>query len=85
MESRKMILMNLFAGQEERLRQRPDLWTQKGKKRGRQIERVALEAVLATENVQPDQTPGRTSVCTFTRKNFRLSHTSSHHSPGSLT
>ena len=27
MESRKMVLMNLFAGQQWRLRQRTDLWT----------------------------------------------------------
>ena len=28
MESRKMVLMNLFAGQEQRQRWRVDLWTQ---------------------------------------------------------
>ena len=65
--------------------QRTDLWTRKGKKRVGQIERLALLAILATKNFYPDRTSGRTSICTFTRKNFRLSHTSSHHAPGSLT
>ena len=43
MESRKMILMNLFAEKECKTQiQRTDLWTQRGKVRVGQIEKVAL-------------------------------------------
>ena len=44
MESRKTVLMNL-AGQEERQTQKTDLWTQRGKERVGQTERVALACV----------------------------------------
>ena len=43
MESRKMVLMNLFARQQ--WRQRTDLWTHREKRVGR-IERVALKHTL---------------------------------------
>ena len=43
MESRKMALVNLFSGQEERHRQRTCLWTQQGKERASWIERVAFK------------------------------------------
>ena len=43
MESRKMVLMNLFVGLElETQMERMDLWIQQGKERVGQIERVAL-------------------------------------------
>ena len=43
MESRKMILMNLFAEKECKTQiQRTDLWTQREKERMEQIEKVAL-------------------------------------------
>ena len=38
MEPRRMVLMNSFAGQEQRHSQRSDLWLQWGKKRVRQIQ-----------------------------------------------
>ena len=41
MESRKMILMNLFAGKEWRHRCKMDLWTQWGKERVGRMEKVA--------------------------------------------
>ena len=37
MEPGKMILMNLFAGQEETQRQKTDLWTQSGRRRWDQL------------------------------------------------
>ena len=40
-----MVLMDLFAGQEQRQRWRTDLWTQQGKERVGQIERVAWKYV----------------------------------------
>ena len=40
-----MVLMNLFAGQQWRYRQRTELWTQWGKERVGQIERVAWKFI----------------------------------------
>ena len=45
MESKKMVLMNLFAGQQRRQIQRTDLWTQWGKEREGWIERVTLKHI----------------------------------------
>ena len=45
MESRKMVFMNLFAGQQWRCRLRTDLWIQWGKERVGQTERVALKHI----------------------------------------
>ena len=46
MESRKMILMNLFAGKEWRHRCEMDLWTQWGKERVGRMEKVASTVCL---------------------------------------
>ena len=42
MESRKMVLMNIFSGQDRDSELEKGLWTQWGKERMGQIERVAL-------------------------------------------
>ena len=41
-ESRKMVQMNLFAGQEQRQTQRMEMWTQREKRRVGQIWRIAV-------------------------------------------
>ena len=46
MGSRKMVLMNLFAGQQWRIQPyRTGLWTQWGKERVGQIERIAWKHI----------------------------------------
>ena len=52
MESRKMALMNLFSGQQWRCRPRSDWWTQWGKERVEQIERVAWKQVVCKTDSQ---------------------------------
>ena len=47
MEFRKIVLMNLRTGKKWRCRQRMGLWTQQGKERMGQIERVALTSEKA--------------------------------------
>ena len=46
MESKKMVLMNLFAGQQRRQIQRTELWTQWGKERVRCTERVTWKFII---------------------------------------
>ena len=53
MESRKMVLTNLFSGQErETQTQKTDLWTRWGQESAGQIERVALKCIIAIYKIE---------------------------------
>ena len=54
MESRKMVLMNLSTGQQQRCRQREQTCTQSGRKKAERFERVALKHIhYQMESIQP--------------------------------